>query len=70
MESPISSRLFEWLLADWSGHGDEAPEMFPSLREVSPHNLARELASALQGAGVSATEMGRRPREDTPPQRR
>ena len=53
MKSKISDRVFEWLLADWAGYGDNPAELFPSLRGVNYGSLADELASAMEDAGVS-----------------
>ena len=54
MELRLSNTVFEWLLAQWSGHEEDPSAAFPSLQNVDCEELADELALALQGANSSA----------------
>ena len=53
MDSELSNNVFEWLLADWSGHGDNPEALFPSLQDVNCNELASELAEAMRNAGIT-----------------
>ena len=70
MELELSNRLFEWLLADWAGHGANPVTLFPSLRGVNSAHLAEEFISAMQNAGLSLEliDRFRREKQDRPPQ--
>ena len=50
MEITLSNQIFEWLLADWAGYGDNPHEVFPSLRHVDHERLADELDLAIRTA--------------------
>ena len=53
MKSKISSRVFEWLLADWSGHADHPDRIFPSLQNADFDELADQLYAAIRNAGAA-----------------
>ena len=57
MAANVSDQVFEWLLAGWAGHGDDPGELFPSLVDVNYHSLARELAVAMQKAGMAKEQV-------------
>ena len=50
MVGELSGTVFEWLLAEWAGFGDNPSEVFPSLNEAEPQELLGELNVAIQGA--------------------
>ena len=50
MEIGLTNRLFEWLLAEWAGYGDNPAEFVPSLRGVSYDNLVDEFVATMQKA--------------------
>jgi len=51
MGPEISNTVFEWLLAEWVGSGNNPVELFPSLRNVDRHDLTDELTAAIRKAG-------------------
>ena len=51
MDPEISSAVFEWLLAEWGGSGNNPVELLPSLRNVDRRDLTDELTAAIQKAG-------------------
>ncbi len=48
MTTELSNRVFEWLLANWAGYGENPAELFPSLHDADYNALQEELASVLQ----------------------
>ncbi len=50
MKSKISSQVFEWLLAQWAGFGENPAEVFPSLREADLADLQAQLNTAIRYA--------------------
>ena len=50
MEVELTNRIFEWLLAGWTGHRDDPGEVFPSLRDEDISELAMELDLAISRA--------------------
>ncbi|GEM_PF-1319803 len=50
MKSKISSQVFEWLLAQWAGFGDNPADLFPSLREADLTDLQAQLHNAIRSA--------------------
>ena len=50
MQCEISSTMFEWLLADWAGHGEKPGEVFTHLRDVAVQDLEEELEEVVHRA--------------------
>jgi len=50
MNTEISSRIFELLLAAWAGHRDDPEKIFPSLKGENLQQLSDELDSVIQQA--------------------
>ena len=50
MKSKISSQVFEWLLAQWAGFGENPAEVFPSLRDADFTDLQVQLNNAIRYA--------------------
>ena len=53
MELELTSEVFEWLLADWAGYGDDPGEVFPDLRNVDHTALKLELFQTIQKAQLT-----------------
>jgi hypothetical protein len=53
VESSLRNTVFEWLLADWAGYGENPAELFPSLQNVSYDELTDELVGAIESAHAS-----------------
>jgi len=53
MKSKISSQVFEWLLAQWAGFGEDPAELFPSLRDADLADLQVQLDNAIRCAQTS-----------------
>ena len=53
MEVTLSNQIFEWLLAEWAGFGDNPHELFPSLLHVDHERMAVELDQAVRRAKLS-----------------
>ena len=50
MTGELSPTVFEWLLADWAGLGDDPAALFPSLDRYESQDLLAELDLAIQDA--------------------
>lgn len=50
MSAKLSGRVFEWLLASWSGHEEHPEEVFPELQGASLNQLDHELEIAIRDA--------------------
>ncbi len=48
MEVSLSNHLFEWILADWAGFGENPEVAFPSLRGMDPVELNDELQQTVR----------------------
>jgi len=48
MNSKISNEVFEWLLAQWAGFGENPAELFPSLDGADFSDLQSELNLAIR----------------------
>ena len=55
MKSKISSQVFEWLLAQWAGFGENPAEVFPSLRDADLADLQVQLNNAIRYAQTAKT---------------
>ena len=55
MKSKISSQVFEWLLAQWAGFGENPADLFPSLREADLTDLQDQLHNAIRCAQTAQT---------------
>jgi len=55
MKSKISSQVFEWLLAQWAGFGENPAEVFPSLRDADLTDLQAQLNTAIRYAQTVKT---------------
>ena len=55
MKSKISSQVFEWLLAQWAGFGENPAEAFPSLRDADLADLQAQLNNAIRYAQTAKT---------------
>ena len=53
MEAMLSNQIFEWLLAEWAGFGDNPDELFPSLTNVDHKTIADELDQIIRLAQIS-----------------
>ena len=53
MEAELSGMVFEWLLADWAGYGNDPGNVFPSLRDIDPAVLNDELFRTIQEARLA-----------------
>ncbi|MBN1765495.1 MAG: hypothetical protein JW860_09585, partial [Sedimentisphaerales bacterium] len=50
MEVELTDHLFEWLLAEWAGFGDNPAEAFPHLKDIDSYVIEDELYQAIQKA--------------------
>jgi hypothetical protein len=55
MKSKISSQVFEWLLAQWAGFGENPADVFPSLRDADLADLQAQLNNAIRYAQTGKT---------------
>ena len=50
MSAELSGKVFEWLLASWSGHREHPEKVFPALRNANLDQLDHELSTAIRSA--------------------
>ena len=70
MELELTNTLFEWLLAEWAGYGNNPAELFSSLRGVNRDHLADEFVTALRNAGATDELVNKFRRKTEPPSTR
>ena len=56
MADELNGAVFEWLLADWAGYGDDPAAVFPSLDCFKSQELLAELGLAIQNAQSAQQE--------------
>ncbi len=47
MNAELTGELFEWLLADWAGCGNEPGQVFPNLLNADIETLNSELSKII-----------------------
>ncbi len=47
MSAELTGELFEWLLADWAGYGNEPEQVFPNLLNADIEALNIELSKTI-----------------------
>ena len=47
MSAELTGELFEWLLADWAGYGNEPGQVFPNLLNADIEALSSELSETI-----------------------
>jgi len=47
MNAELTGELFEWLLADWAGYGNEPEQVFPNLLNADVETLNNELSKII-----------------------
>ena len=47
MSAELTGELFEWLLADWAGYGNEPGQVFPNLLNADIEALNSELSETI-----------------------
>ena len=53
MEVELTGDIFEWLLADWAGHGDNPGLIFPALQNSDYNDFADKLARVIEKAQLA-----------------
>jgi len=48
----LNRRLFAWLLAEWSGFGENPGKLFTDLQDVSRAELVEEFVQTMRRSGV------------------
>lgn len=47
MSAELTGELFEWLLAEWAGYGNEPEQVFPNLLNADIEALNNELSKTI-----------------------
>ncbi len=47
MDTELTGELFEWLLAEWAGYGNEPEKAFPNLLNADTKALTSELTETI-----------------------
>ena len=56
MEVVLSNRVFELIMAQWAGFGDNPGKIFPSLNNVSSEELSDEIDAVIRGTRLARSK--------------